>query len=115
MNRRVAIRKRLWQPWWERDNIRFNHQVHACPKAPDAGNVSSTELVSREVSLASPLTTNAQGTHETGVRNISPGLLWAVGKNAKEVPKVKPDFRAFYWKEHSSEIGEEANPVNCMH
>jgi hypothetical protein len=37
----------------ERDNIRFNHEVHACPKAPDAGSVSSMELCPKEVSLTS--------------------------------------------------------------
>jgi hypothetical protein len=52
MNRRVPIRKDV-ATWRERDNIRFNHEVHACPKTPDAGSVSSMELCPKEVSLTS--------------------------------------------------------------
>jgi hypothetical protein len=47
------------------------------------------------------------GVHETGARNISLGLLWAVGAECEECQKSKRGFRAFYWKDNKSEIGEE--------
>jgi hypothetical protein len=52
---------------------------HARPEALMLAVFSSTELVGRRFH---PQAThnNAQGTHETGARNISLGLLWAVGE-----------------------------------